>query len=77
MAHHVVVELNLPEPALVLLVGPSGAGKSTFARQHFQPNQVISSDDLRARIADDPNDQDASAEAFRILALMPDDPSLN
>jgi predicted kinase len=70
MAHHVGVELNLPSPALVLLVGPSGAGKSTFAREQFEPYQVISSDDFRARIADDPADQDASAEAFRVVALL-------
>jgi len=70
MAHHGRVELNLPDPVLVLLVGPSGAGKSTFAREHFAPNQVISSDELRGRIADDPNDQAASAEAFRVLALL-------
>jgi predicted kinase len=70
MAHHVDVELNLPNPALALLVGPSGAGKSTFARDHFEAYQVISSDELRARLADDANDQDASAEAFRILALL-------
>jgi len=70
MAHHVRVELHLPDPVLVLLVGPSGAGKTTFAQEHFAPNQVISSDELRARVSDDPNDQDASAEAFRILALL-------
>ena len=70
MGDDVRVELNLPEPALVLLIGPSGAGKSTFAREHFGPNQVVSSDALRGWVADDPNDQDASAEAFRILALV-------
>lgn len=65
-----LVTLDIPKPALVLLVGPSGAGKSTFARQHFEPNQIISSDELRARVADDSNDQGASADAFRILALL-------
>src|SRR6185312_7187310 len=70
MAHHVVVELNLPNPALVLLVGPSGAGKTTFARDHFARYQVVSSDELRAWVSDDPNDQAASADAFRILALL-------
>jgi len=62
--------LDLPAPSLVLLIGPSGAGKTTFAAEHFEPNQVVSSDELRGRLADDQNDQDASAEAFRILALV-------
>ena len=61
---------NFPTPSLVLLVGPSGAGKSTFARAHFRPNEVVSSDELRERVADDANDQDASADAFRLLALI-------
>ncbi len=53
-----------------MLVGPSGAGKSTFAQRHFRASQVISSDELRAALADDPNDQAASAEAFHILTLL-------
>jgi protein phosphatase len=64
------MRLALPDPALVLLVGPSGAGKSTFALRHFRPTEVVSSDELRARIADDPDDQSASADAFRLLALI-------
>jgi predicted kinase len=51
----------------VLLIGPSGAGKSTFARRHFRPTEVVSSDELRAWVADDPDDQTASADAFRLL----------
>jgi protein phosphatase len=64
------VTLVIPEPALVLLVGPSGAGKSTFALLHFRRTEILSSDDLRAWVADHPDDQDASADAFRILALL-------
>jgi protein phosphatase len=64
------VRLIIPEPALVVLVGPSGAGKSTFAGMHFKPTEIISSDLLRAMLSDDPSDQDASAEAFGVLAIL-------
>jgi predicted kinase len=70
MGDDVQVEFEFPEPSLVLLIGPSGAGKSTFAAATFRPTQVISSDELRERLSDDAADQDASAEAFRILALL-------
>ena len=62
--------LSIPEPALVLLVGPSGSGKSTFAQKHFKQSEIISSDLLREMISDDPSNQGASAEAFRVLALI-------
>jgi len=62
--------LTFPDPALVLLIGPSGAGKSTFARANFRATQIVSSDALRALVSDDPDDQNASADAFRILALL-------
>ncbi len=39
--------LDIPELALVALVGVSGSGKSTFARRHFAPSQVLSSDTFR------------------------------
>ncbi|WP_446217719.1 polynucleotide kinase-phosphatase [Micromonospora sp. IBHARD004] len=59
--------LDIPELALVALVGVSGSGKSTFARRHFRPSQVLSSDAFRAMVADDENDQSASADAFDAL----------
>lgn len=52
---------------LVLLVGPAGAGKSTWAARNHPPTQVVSSDALRAVVADDPSDQAATADAFRLL----------
>lgn len=64
------MKLVVPEPSLVLLVGAAGAGKSTFAQAHFRPTEIVSSDALRAMLADDPNDQAASGEAFRILTLL-------
>ena len=59
--------IDVPELSLVALVGISGSGKSTFARTHFKPTQVLSSDFFRGLIADDENDQSASAEAFETL----------
>ncbi|MGX7677070.1 polynucleotide kinase-phosphatase [Plantactinospora sp. DSM 117369] len=59
--------LDIPELALVALVGVSGSGKSTFARRHFAPTQVLSSDTFRAMVADDENDQSASGDAFEVL----------
>jgi predicted kinase len=59
--------VDIPELALVVLVGVSGSGKSTFARRHFAPTQVLSSDAFRAMVADDENDQSATADAFELL----------
>jgi protein phosphatase len=52
---------------MVVLVGPSGSGKSSFATRHFLPTQVLSSDALRAMVADDANDQTATDAAFELL----------
>lgn len=64
------MSVTIPDPALVLLVGPSGAGKSTFAARHFSATEVVSSDAIREMLSDEAGDQDASAEAFQILALI-------
>jgi len=61
--------IALPANALVVLIGPSGSGKSTFAARHFQPTEVLSSDEFRAIVADDPTDQRASRAAFELLHL--------
>jgi protein phosphatase len=65
--------LRLPADALVLLIGIAASGKSTFARQHFAPTEILSSDALRALITDDPSAQGATDDAFdllhRILAM--------
>ena len=59
--------LDIPELSLVVLVGASSSGKSTFARQHFSPTEIISSDQCRAFISDDPADQSATDDAFDLL----------
>jgi polynucleotide kinase-phosphatase len=64
------MELKIPDLCLVVLVGASGSGKSTFARKHFRPTQVLSSDYFRGLVADDENDQSASAAAFEVLHFV-------
>ncbi len=65
-----VTELKIPSMGLVLLVGVSGSGKTTFAAQHFTPWQVVSSDYCRGLVADDPNDQSATKDAFDVLQYV-------
>jgi len=60
-------QLSIPELALVALVGVSGSGKSTFAKKHFRPTEVLSSDFCRGLVADDENDQSATSDAFDVL----------
>lgn len=59
--------LPVTDLSLVVLVGASGSGKSTFARRHFKPTEIISSDFCRGLVADDENDQSASKDAFDVL----------
>ncbi|MEU3516785.1 polynucleotide kinase-phosphatase [Streptomyces sp. NPDC006654] len=59
--------LPVTDLSLVVLVGASGSGKSTFARRHFKPTEVISSDFCRRLVSDDENDQSASGDAFDVL----------
>ncbi|MFB7440852.1 polynucleotide kinase-phosphatase [Streptomyces mirabilis] len=59
--------LPVTDLSLVVLIGASGSGKSTFARRHFKPTEVISSDFCRGLVADDENDQSASGDAFDVL----------
>jgi polynucleotide kinase-phosphatase len=60
----------IPELSLVVLVGVSGSGKSTFARRHFKPTEVISSDFCRGLVSDDENDQAATGAAFEVLHFI-------
>ncbi len=58
---------QIPKLSLVVLVGVSGSGKSTFARKHFKPTEVISSDYCRGLVSDNENDQAATKDAFEVL----------
>ncbi|WP_329326244.1 polynucleotide kinase-phosphatase [Streptomyces luteogriseus] len=59
--------LPVTDLSLVVLVGATGSGKSTFARRHFKPTEVISSDFCRGLVSDDENDQGATKDAFDVL----------
>jgi predicted kinase len=57
----------VPDPSLVVLLGPAGSGKSTLAARWFAPDEVLSSDALRAAISGDAANQAVSGRAFTIL----------
>jgi protein phosphatase len=62
--------ITIPELSFVVLIGPSGCGKSTFARKHFKPTEVLSSDFCRALVSDDENNQAATKDAFEVLHFI-------
>ncbi|RKG90562.1 polynucleotide kinase-phosphatase [Corallococcus sp. CA049B] len=64
------MNLHIPELSLVVLIGPSGSGKSTFARRHFKPTEVLSSDTYRGFVSDDENNQEATKDAFETLRYV-------
>lgn len=60
-------DLVLPDPCLVVLIGAAGVGKTTFATRWFEPDEILSSDAYRARIAGDEADQRATRAVFKRL----------
>jgi polynucleotide kinase-phosphatase len=64
------MKLTIPELAVVALVGPSGSGKSSFARKHFRPTEVLSSDFCRGLVSDEENSQAATNDAFEVLYFI-------
>jgi F420-dependent oxidoreductase-like protein len=57
----------LPTPCLVVLVGAAGSGKSTWAAEHFTPDEIVSSDRLRAVVGVAEDDLEATDDAFALL----------
>ncbi|NJL56814.1 polynucleotide kinase-phosphatase [bacterium] len=65
-----MTNVTIPDFALVVLIGASGSGKSTFARTHFLPTEIISSDFCRGLVSDNENDQAATNAAFEVLHFI-------
>ena len=64
------MSVRIPELSLVALIGPSGSGKSSFARKHFLPTEILSSDVCRGWVSDNENDQTATGDAFDVLYFI-------
>ncbi|KOY87287.1 polynucleotide kinase-phosphatase [bacterium 336/3] len=64
------MHIKVPELSLVVLIGVSGSGKSSFAKKYFKRTEIISSDECRALISDDENNQAATPDAFELLHFM-------
>src|SRR5439155_5512486 len=64
------MRISIPRLSLVVLIGPSGSGKSTFARKHFLPTEILSSDACRALVSDEENNQAVTNDAFEVLHFI-------
>ncbi len=64
------MNIAIPELSLVVLIGSSGSGKSSFAKTHFKPTEILSSDFFRGLVADDENSQSATPDAFEALYFI-------
>lgn len=61
------MRITIPTTCLVVLIGASGSGKSTFARRHFLPTEIISSDTCRGLVSDDETSMEATSDAFDLV----------
>jgi F420-dependent oxidoreductase-like protein len=61
------VPARLPDPCLIVLVGATASGKSHWAARWFHPDQIVSSDRLRAVVGAGERDLRASRDAFELL----------
>jgi predicted kinase len=62
--------LAFAKNALIVLCGPAGCGKSYFAHKYFRASQIVSSDQCREMISDDPGNQRVSPDAFELMSRI-------
>jgi predicted kinase len=62
--------IKIPYRTLLVLCGPAGSGKSTFAAQRFPTTTIVSSDNCRAMICDDENNQKVNRDTFELFHLI-------
>ncbi len=64
------MKIEIPELSLVVLMRASGAGKSSFARRHFLPTEIVSSDFCRGLVCDDETSLAATTDAFELVHFL-------
>src|SRR5258707_15636702 len=64
------MNISIPNLSFIGLIGPSGSGNSTFARKHFLPTEILSSDACRAMVSDEENNQAVTNDAFAVLHFI-------
>lgn len=57
-------------PLLTIMVGPPGAGKTTLARERFDPQTVVSSDQIRKHLCGSFSDQSRNKDVFTALHIL-------
>lgn len=64
------MNIKIPELCVVALIGTSGSGKSTFAKKHFKPTEILSSDHCRGLVSDNDNNLEVTSDAFELLYFI-------
>jgi|GEM_PF-1722682 len=61
-----IKEIKIEDKTLVFIVGLPGSGKSTFATSHFPLDSIVSSDNIRGELSNNPRNQLVSDRAFEV-----------
>lgn len=64
------MEIKIPEFSLVVLIGAAGSGKTHLAQKHFLQTEVLSSDQCRNLVADDPEKLSVTSDAYDVLRYI-------